>query len=136
VHTGLSAFPIVSLRDIVGTVDRAGQFFDRDFRPTQQRARERFQRAYIAMCRSEPIPPVELRRALTYELLALTAVRQAGGVIPPARVTRRVAGRSGGSGRCRRSGGLVAGTARRRAFRTDARIQRFIALLALDTGPR
>jgi hypothetical protein len=53
---------VVPLREIVGTVDRSGQFFDRDFRPTRQRARDRFQRAYVAMSRGEPLPPVELYR--------------------------------------------------------------------------
>lgn len=53
---------VVALRDIVGTVDRAGQVFDRDFRPTRQRARDRFQGVFVAMCRGEPLPPVELYR--------------------------------------------------------------------------
>ena len=53
---------VVALRDIVGTVDRAGKVFDRDFRPTRQRARDRFQRVFVAMYRGEPLPPVELYR--------------------------------------------------------------------------
>jgi hypothetical protein len=53
---------VVALRDIVGTVDRADKVFDRDFRPTGQRARDRFQRMFVALCRGEPLPPVELYR--------------------------------------------------------------------------
>jgi hypothetical protein len=53
---------VVPLRDIIGTVDRAAQIFDREFRPTRQRARDRFQRAFVAMSRGEPLPPVELYR--------------------------------------------------------------------------
>jgi hypothetical protein len=53
---------VVPLRDVIGTVDRAGQVFDRDFRPTGQRARDRFQRMFVAMSRGEPLPPVELFR--------------------------------------------------------------------------
>jgi hypothetical protein len=53
---------VVPVRDVIGTVDRAGQIFDRDFRPTRQRARDRFQRVFVAMCRGEPLPPVELYR--------------------------------------------------------------------------
>ena len=53
---------VVALRDIVGTVDRAGKVFDRDFRPTRQRARDRFQGVFVAMVRGEPLPPVELYR--------------------------------------------------------------------------
>jgi hypothetical protein len=53
---------VVAVRDIVGTVDRAGQVFDRAFRPTRQRSRDRFQRMFVAMSRGEPLPPVELYR--------------------------------------------------------------------------
>jgi hypothetical protein len=53
---------VVALRDIIGTVDRADKGFDRDFRPTGQRARDRFQRVFVALCRGEPLPPLELYR--------------------------------------------------------------------------
>jgi hypothetical protein len=53
---------VVPLRDVVGTVDHAGQVFDRDFRPTRQRDRDRFQRIFVAMSRGESLPPVELFR--------------------------------------------------------------------------
>ena len=53
---------VVPLRDVIGTVGRAGQIFDREFRPTRQRSRDRFQRVFVAMCRGEPLPPVELYR--------------------------------------------------------------------------
>jgi hypothetical protein len=53
---------VVALRDVVGTVDGANTVFDRDFRPTGQRSRDRFQRVFVAMCRGEPLPPVELFR--------------------------------------------------------------------------
>jgi hypothetical protein len=51
---------VVPLRDVIGTVGRAGQTFDREFRPTRQRARDRFQRVFVAMSRGEPLPPVDL----------------------------------------------------------------------------
>lgn len=53
---------VVSLRDVIGTVDRVCQGFDREFRPTRQRDRDRFQRVFVAMSRGQPLPPVELYR--------------------------------------------------------------------------
>ena len=50
------------MREVVGTVDGAAQVFDREFRPTCQRARDRFQRVFVAMSRGEDLPPVELYR--------------------------------------------------------------------------
>jgi hypothetical protein len=51
---------VVSLDDIVGTVDRGGQF-DRRFRPVSARQRQRWERIAAAMRRGEPMPPVDLR---------------------------------------------------------------------------
>jgi hypothetical protein len=48
---------VIPLDRIVGTVDRARDF-DRDFRPTSQRPRERWERLAAAMRRGEPIPPI------------------------------------------------------------------------------
>ena len=53
---------VVPVRDVVGTVDGTGRVFDREFRPTGQRARDRFQRVFVAMSRGEELPPVELYR--------------------------------------------------------------------------
>ena len=53
---------VVPLRDVIGTVDRANQTFDREFRPMRQRDRDRFQRIFVAMYRGEPLPSVELFR--------------------------------------------------------------------------
>jgi hypothetical protein len=53
---------VVALRDVVGTVDPANKIFDRDFRPTGQRSRDRFQRIFVALCRGEQLPPIELYR--------------------------------------------------------------------------
>jgi len=50
---------VVDLDHIVGTVDRTREF-DRDFRPTTPRMRERWERIAQAMRRGESIPPVSL----------------------------------------------------------------------------
>lgn len=52
---------VVPLDSIVGTVDRTRDF-DRYFRPTTVRVRERWQRIAVAQRRGEPVPPVELYR--------------------------------------------------------------------------
>jgi hypothetical protein len=49
------------VRDVVGTVEGTAQVFDREFRPTCQRARDRFQRVFVAMSRGEELPPVRYR---------------------------------------------------------------------------
>jgi hypothetical protein len=55
---GLRAIPLDS---IVGSVDRTKDF-DRWFRPTSERVRERWQRLALAHRRGESIPPVEVYR--------------------------------------------------------------------------
>jgi hypothetical protein len=52
---------IISLDSIVGTVDR-GREFDRQFRPTSSRPRERWERIAAAMRRGEVIPPIDVFR--------------------------------------------------------------------------
>jgi hypothetical protein len=51
----------VSLDSIVGSVDRTREF-DRRFRPTSGRVRERWQRLALAHRRGEPLPPIEVYR--------------------------------------------------------------------------
>jgi hypothetical protein len=55
---GLQTIP---LEAIVGTVD-SGRDFDRRFRPTSGRVRERWERLALAQRRGEPIPPVDVYR--------------------------------------------------------------------------
>ena len=52
---------VVSLDEIVGTVDRTGEF-DRGFRPTSGRVRSRWEHIAAAMRRGESMPPVDLLR--------------------------------------------------------------------------
>jgi hypothetical protein len=51
----------VRLDTIVGTLD-SRRDFDRHFRPTSSRVRERWERLALAQRRGEPIPPVDLYR--------------------------------------------------------------------------
>ncbi|MFD7652566.1 chromosome partitioning protein ParB [Actinosynnema sp. NPDC059797] len=51
----------VRLDSIVGSVDRTRDF-DRRFRPTSARVRERWQRLALAQRRGEPVPPIEVYR--------------------------------------------------------------------------
>jgi hypothetical protein len=51
----------VKLDTIVGTVD-SRRDFDRRFRPTSGRVRERWERLALAQRRGEPIPPIDLYR--------------------------------------------------------------------------
>jgi hypothetical protein len=51
----------IRLDTIVGTVDSARDF-DRRFRPTSGRVRERWERLALAQRRGEPIPPIEVYR--------------------------------------------------------------------------
>lgn len=55
---GLKTIPVDS---IVGSVDRAGEF-DRSFRPTSARARERWQRINLAQRQGKGMPPIEVYR--------------------------------------------------------------------------
>ena len=51
----------IRLDTIVGTMD-ANHDFDRGFRPTSGRVRERWERLALAQRRGEPIPPIEVYR--------------------------------------------------------------------------
>jgi hypothetical protein len=51
----------IEVDSIVGTVDRARDF-DRDFRPTTPRLRERWERIAAAQRRGEPLPPIDAYR--------------------------------------------------------------------------
>ncbi|KZB82389.1 ParB N-terminal domain-containing protein [Amycolatopsis regifaucium] len=52
---------VIRLDSIVGSVDR-GRDFDRRFRPTSGRVRERWERLALASRRGESIPPIEVYR--------------------------------------------------------------------------
>jgi hypothetical protein len=52
----------VPLDTIVGTVDRTGGGFDRQFRPTSSQVRGRWERIAGMMRRGEPLPPISLFR--------------------------------------------------------------------------
>ena len=52
---------VIPLDSIVGTVDRAREF-DRGFRPTSPRVRERWERIAAAMRRGDPLPPIDVYR--------------------------------------------------------------------------
>lgn len=51
----------IDVDSIVGTVDRTREF-DRDFRPTTPRLRERWERIAAAQRRGEPMPPIDVYR--------------------------------------------------------------------------
>jgi hypothetical protein len=51
----------IDLDSIVGTVDRSREF-DRAFRPTSRRLRQRWERIAKAMRRGEPMPPIDVYR--------------------------------------------------------------------------
>jgi hypothetical protein len=57
-NLGLQTIPLES---IVGTVDRSREF-DREFRPTSGRPRDRWQRINAAMRRGQSMPPIEVYR--------------------------------------------------------------------------
>lgn len=57
-HLGLQLIPVDS---IVGTVDRE-QDYDRRFRPTSDRHRERWEKIASAMRRGEALPPIDVYR--------------------------------------------------------------------------
>jgi hypothetical protein len=52
---------LIPLDSIVGTVDREREF-DRSFRPTTPRVRERWQRINLAQRKGEPMPPIDVYR--------------------------------------------------------------------------
>jgi hypothetical protein len=51
----------IPLDSIVGTVDRSREF-DRAFRPTSPRVRERWQRINLAQRKGQPMPPIDVYR--------------------------------------------------------------------------
>jgi ParB-like nuclease domain len=53
---------LIPLSEIVGTADGAAGKFDRDFRPTDDRSRWRFQQIVIALRRGDAMPPIEVYR--------------------------------------------------------------------------
>jgi hypothetical protein len=52
---------LIPLDSIVGTVDRSREF-DRDFRPTSPRVRDRWQRINLAQRKGEAMPPIDVYR--------------------------------------------------------------------------
>jgi hypothetical protein len=52
---------VIPLDSIIGTVDRAREF-DRSFRPTSPRVRERWQRINLAQRKGQPLPPIDVYR--------------------------------------------------------------------------
>jgi hypothetical protein len=52
----------IALRDIVGATDGADGKFDRDFLPTDERSRARFQAVAIALRQGRTLPPIEVYR--------------------------------------------------------------------------
>ena len=52
----------IRLDSIAGTVDRVGGGFDRSFRPTSAKDRERWVRSAAAMRRGEPLEPISVYR--------------------------------------------------------------------------
>jgi ParB-like nuclease family protein len=52
----------IPLRDIAGATDGADGKFDRDFRPTDERSRARFQAIVMALRQGRTIPPIEVFR--------------------------------------------------------------------------
>jgi hypothetical protein len=52
---------LIPLDSIIGTVDRSREF-DRDFRPTSPRVRERWQRINLAQRKGEAMPPIDVYR--------------------------------------------------------------------------
>src|SRR5207244_12717429 len=58
-HVGVDGLQTIGLDTIVGTVD-SRRDFDRHFRPTSSRVRERWERLALAQRRGESIPPIEV----------------------------------------------------------------------------
>jgi hypothetical protein len=52
---------LIPLDSIIGTVDRSREF-DRDFRPTSPRVRERWERINLAQRKGEAMPPIDVYR--------------------------------------------------------------------------
>ncbi len=51
---------LIPIRDIVGAADGADGKFDRDFLPTDERSRSRFQAIVVALRQREELPPIEV----------------------------------------------------------------------------
>jgi hypothetical protein len=51
---------LIPVASIVGSVDGASQLFNRSFLPVSKRARARLGSVLVAMCRGEPLPPIEV----------------------------------------------------------------------------
>jgi hypothetical protein len=56
----------ILVRDIVGTAGAADGKFDRDFLPTDERSRWRFQALVVALRQGETLPPIEVYRLHGY----------------------------------------------------------------------
>jgi hypothetical protein len=52
----------IAIESIVGTVDRRGGEFDREFRPRSRRLERRWQRIAVARRRGETMPPIDAYR--------------------------------------------------------------------------
>jgi hypothetical protein len=52
----------IPVRRIIGSADGTSQLFDAAFRPTDERARDRFERVYVAMRTGEQLPSIEVFR--------------------------------------------------------------------------
>jgi hypothetical protein len=52
----------IPIRDIVGATDGADGKFDRDFLPTDERSRQRFQAIVTALREGRSLPPIEVYR--------------------------------------------------------------------------
>jgi ParB-like nuclease domain len=53
---------VIPIGDIVGTADGAAGKFDRDFLPTDERSRPRFQALVTALRQGQTLPPIEVYR--------------------------------------------------------------------------
>ena len=51
---------LIPVRCIVGSVDGAGEPFDRNFRPVSDRARARLSSILVAMRQDRPLPPIDV----------------------------------------------------------------------------
>ena len=73
----------IQLDSLVGTVD-SRRDFDRYFRPTSSRIRERWERLALAQRRGEPIPPIDVYRIgdLHFVRMVITGCRSPS---PPGR---------------------------------------------------
>ena len=73
----------IRLDTIVGTVD-SSRDFDRRFRPTTGRVRERWERLALAQRRGESIPPIDVYRVGDLHFVQSTAITGSRSRSPPA----------------------------------------------------